>query len=143
MMQETIISDPRITKEVMAVQAYIDKTWGRLFSTRLEVPLKKLSPEPENTGLKHIWRYGSADLVVESRRDGRIVAVVELGGAHHWDEKQNKNDARKWKLCEVNGARCLTAMNGIQDGLSRRKWRQMLGAHLFKPVEEEKQNENS
>jgi len=142
-MTEATQADPRITPEVTAVRDYIDKTWGRHFANRLEVPLKKLFPEPENFGLKHIWRYGSADLVVERRRDGHVVAVVELGGAHHWGKKQNKNDARKWKLCEVNGVRCLTAINGIQEGLSRRKWRQLLGAHLFKPVAEEKKHENS
>jgi len=38
---------------------------------------------------------------------------------------------RKWKLAEINGVRCLTMMNGMMERLSNRKWRELLGRHIF------------
>ena len=58
-------------------------------SIRKEIRLNKVFLEPENVGLKHIWRYGSADLVVS--RHGKPVCIIESGGSHHWEEKQSLN----------------------------------------------------
>ena len=119
----------RITEETKAIKAYIEQKWPRLFSVKLEVPLREVFPEPENTGLKHIWRYGSADLVV--CRDSKPIAIIEPGGGHHFGEKQSLNDRRKWKLAEQNGVGCLQVMNGVMNSLSKRKWRALIGSYLF------------
>ena len=91
--------------------------------------LRELFPEPDNAGLRHIWKYGAADLVVY--RCDKAVCIIEAGGAHHFEDKQSLNDRRKWKLCEINGVGCMTMMNGLMDGLSNRKWRSLLGRYLF------------
>jgi hypothetical protein len=117
-----------ITEEIKQIEMYINKTW-RQFGTRKEVRLRELFPEPKNRGLRHIWRYGSADLVVY--RDSRPICIMEAGGSHHFDEKQGQNDRRKWKLAELNGVRCLNMVNGLMLRLSRRKWRALLGRYLF------------
>jgi hypothetical protein len=39
--------------------------------------------------------------------------------------------ARKWKLAEMNGIRCLTMMNGIMERLSIWKSRELLGRYIF------------
>jgi len=121
--------DLRVTDEAKAIKAYIEQKWPRLFCVKLEVPLKQVFSAPENRGLKHIWRYGSADLVVF--RDNKPVAIIEPGGAHHFDEKQSLNDRRKWKLAEQNGVRCLHVMNDVMNSLSKRKWRALIGSFLF------------
>lgn len=123
------MDDLRITKQARAIKVYIDKVWGRHFTTELERPLRCVFPEPESNGLRHIWRYGSADLVIY--REGKPIAVIETGGAHHFEEKQSRNDRRKWKLCEINNVRCLTMMNGLMERLSKRQWRNMVGRYLF------------
>jgi hypothetical protein len=118
-----------ITEEAVRYKDYIEKTWPKLV-VKLEIPLSKLFPKPENKGLLHIWRYGAADVVVY--RNGKLVCIVEPGGAHHMtDEKQKKNDRRKWKLCDINHVKCLRVMNGTLDALSNRKKRQMVGNHIF------------
>ena len=122
------MNDSVITEDVLMAELYINKTWPQ-FTTKVEVPLNELFPQPENKGLAHIWKYGSADLTVW--KNGKLRCVIEIGGSHHWEEKQSLNDRRKWKLCDVNGVRCLTMMNGVQDSLSKRKWRRLLGSHLF------------
>lgn len=120
-----------ITEEARSIEKFINLTWKK-FDTELEVRLKELFPEPKNTGLQHIWRYGSADIVV--RKDGEIVCLIEPGGAHHLqDEKQMRNDRRKWKLSEINGVRCLFLMNGLYGTLSNRRWRRLIGRFLFGP----------
>ncbi|MEW6356916.1 MAG: hypothetical protein AB1696_11350 [Planctomycetota bacterium] len=119
----------RITEEVLAIQRYIGQKWGRHFTTQLEQRLCQIFPRPENPGLQHIWRYGSADLVVY--RGTRPICIIETGGAHHFDEKQIKNDRRKWKLAEINGVKCLTMVNRVMESLSSRKWRSLLGRYLF------------
>lgn len=124
-----MLDDLRVTEEAKAIKAYIEQKWSRLFSVKLEVPLKQVFIEPENSGLKHIWRYGSADLVVF--RGSKPVAIIEPGGAHHFGEKQSLNDRRKWKLAEQNGVRCLHVMNDVMDSLSKRKWRALIGSFLF------------
>lgn len=124
-----MLDELKITEEAKAIKAYIDQKWSRLFCVKLEVPLKQVFNEPENSGLKHIWCYGSADLVVF--RDNKPVAIIEPGGAHHFDEKQSLNDRRKWKLAEQNGVRCLHVMNGVMNSLSKRKWRALIGSFLF------------
>jgi hypothetical protein len=121
--------DLRVTEEAKAIKAYIEQTWPRLFSVKLELPLKEVFSEPENAGLKHIWRYGSADVVVY--RDSKPVTIIEPGGGQHFGEKQSLNDRRKWKLAEQNGVGCLHVMNGVMNSLSKRKWRALLGSYLF------------
>jgi hypothetical protein len=121
----------RITEEAKAIKAYIEQTWPRLFHLKLEVPLKQIFNEPENAGLKHIWRHGSADLVVF--RNTKPVAIIEPGGGQHFGEKQSLNDRRKWKLAEQNGVRCLHVMNDVMTSLSKRKWRALVGSFLFLP----------
>jgi len=125
----------RVTQEAQAIKAYIEQTWPRLFSVKLEVPLREVFSEPENTGLKHIWRHGCADLVV--LRNAELLAIIEPGGGQHFDEKQSLNDRRKWKLAEQNGVSCLQIMNGVMNSLSKRKWRSLLGSHLFPRKQEQ------
>jgi len=123
------MEDQPIEPEVVFLELYINNTWPCL-GTRTHVRLNELFPEPENKGLKHIWKYGHADVVVE--RNSKVVAVLEPGGNHHLqDEKQRRNDRRKYKLCDINGVRCLHYMNNIRDGLSNRKWRSMIGGAIF------------
>jgi len=117
------------TDEALAIKDYINSKWGNLFTVETERPLSKLFPKPENPGLKHIWTYGSADIVIY--RKGRPVAIIEPGGQHHFEEKQSLNDRRKWKLAELNGVKCLFVMNGVMRSLSNRKWRSLLGKFLF------------
>jgi hypothetical protein len=126
--RERDISLERITEDTIRLETYINKTWGK-FTTEKEVALKNLFPEPENKGLKHIWKYGFADLVV--KRNDKIIAIFEPGGIQHFDKKQKKNDARKFKLCELNNVRCLHLMNGFQNQVSKRKLRQMIGKNLW------------
>ena len=125
---EPIVPRGIITQDIKQIEEYINKTWKHL-STEKELRLNKVFPQPVNVGLKHIWRYGSADLVVS--RHGKPVCIIESGGSHHWEEKQSLNDRRKWKLAEINGVRCLTMMNGMMGRLSNRKWRNLLGRYLF------------
>jgi hypothetical protein len=119
----------RVTEEAKAIKAYIEQAWPRLFWVKLEVPLREVFSEPENTGLKHIWRYGSADLVV--CRNAQPVAIIEPGGGRHFHENQSLNDGRKWKLAEQNGVRCPQVMNSVMSSLSKRKWRALVGSFLF------------
>ena len=123
------MNDSVITEEALKIRDYIEKTWGGIFTVRVEVPLRVVFPEPQNVGLRHIWKWGSADLVV--CRDGEPIAIIEPGGSHHWEEKQSLNDRRKWKLADINGVRGITLMNGVMDALSKRKFRAMMGAILF------------
>ena len=122
-----------ITETVLGIELYINTTWGKHFTTQVECPLKELFPKPENSGLNHIWKHGSADLVVR-RKDGTIACIIEAGGGQHFKEKQSKNDARKWKLCQINGVKCLMMMNSVFSDLSKRKWRQLLGKYVFNTV---------
>lgn len=122
------MNDQRITEEARAIEHYVNEHWKQ-FTTRLEVCLHELFPEPDNLGLKHIWKYGAADIVVY--RNGKPLLIIEPGGVHHWEERPSLNDRRKWKLAEQNGVRCLSIMNGMMASLSRRKWRALLGRFLF------------
>ena len=122
-MMETTVPRDVITEDIRQIEAYINRTWKHL-STEKEIRLKKVFAEPENIGLKHIWRYGSADLVVS--RHGKPVCIIESGGSHHWEEKQSLNDRRKWKLAEINGVRCLTMMNGMTVSLATCLFREYL-----------------
>ena len=83
----------KVTEEAKAIKAYIEQAWPRLFCVKLEVPLSEVFSEPENTGLKHIWRHGCADLVVF--RNAEPLAIIEPGGGQHFDQKQSLNDRRK------------------------------------------------
>ncbi len=117
-----------ITEDIREIEKYINVTWKN-FTTVKEVKLNLLFAEPENTGLRHIWKYGSADLVVY--RNNKPICIIESGGGQHFQEKQNLNDRRKWKLAEQNNVRCLTMINGLMHGVSKRKWRALLGRYLF------------
>ena len=128
MQTEKELNDKIITEDIKQIEKYINNTWKQ-FITQKEIRLRKLFPEPENIGLKHIWKYGSADLV--AYKNDKAICIIESGGSHHWEEMQNLNDRRKWKLAEQNGVRCLTMMNGLMQGLSKRKWRTLLGKYLF------------
>jgi hypothetical protein len=64
-------------------------------------------------------------------KEGKTVCIIESGGSRHREEKQSVNDRRKWKVAEINGARCLTMMVGIKAKLSNGKWRALLGRYLF------------
>lgn len=97
--------------------------------TRLEVPLKELFLEPENKGLQHIWKFGAADLCVY--RNDKLVCIVEIGGGQHFDEKQARNDRRKWKLCDINGVKCVGFMNSALQKSSNRSIRKVLGSRIF------------
>jgi len=120
----------KITSEALLIKDFIESEWGHLFDVKLEVRLNGIFPEPVNRGLRHIWTYGTADLVVS--RGGSPVAIIEPGGSHHWENRQRLNDRRKWMLAEKNGVACIHIMNGVVSGISRRQTRQMLGSVLFK-----------
>ena len=124
-----MLDNVRVTEEAKAIKAYIEQTWPRLFHARLEVQLREIFDQPENSGLKHIWHSGAADLVVF--RDGKPIAIIEPGGSHHFEEKQSLNERRKWKLAELNGVQCLQVMNDVMSALSKRKWRALIGSCLF------------
>lgn len=66
-----------ITEEVIKIEKYINKEWPR-FKTQKEASLNSLFPEPENKGLKHIWKYGAADLVIF--RNNKVITIIEPGG---------------------------------------------------------------
>ena len=118
-----------ITEEAIKVQSYINETWPK-FKVELEVKLNKLFPKPENSGLKHIWTYGAADVVVY--KNDKIIAVFEPGGSHHFqDEKQIKNDKRKYMLCKKNGVNYLKFGNNVIYSLSKRQMRRVFGKYLF------------
>lgn len=118
-----------ITDEQYSIAGYIDDMWPGKFRVSLGERLAQLFPEPSNIGLRHIWKYGEADIAVYRKK--RLVAIIEPGGSHHFDEKQAKNDRRKWKLADINGVTCLMLMNGLQPQLSNRKWRSLIGRALF------------
>jgi hypothetical protein len=122
------MGNERITDEVLEIESYINKTWTRVI-TKTEVPLKDLFPEPRNPGLKHIWKWGAADLVVFACKTP--ICIIEPGGSHHWEERQMKNDRRKWKLAELNGVNCLFIMNHVVGRLSKRQLRGLLGKNVF------------
>jgi len=119
----------RITEEAINIKEYINDKWP-YFEVNLERRLSELFPEPSNVGLKHIWKYGSADLSIFLKDE--LIAVIEPGGSHHFnDERQVKNDRRKWKLCDINGVNCLFILNGVLNRLSNRRRRSLIGRYLF------------
>ena len=119
-----------ITQEALLIKGFIDSEWGHLFNTNLEVRLNALFPEPTNRGLKHIWSYGTADIVIT--KGITPIAIIEPGGDHHWESRQRLNDRRKWKLAELNNVNCIHIMNGVVGNISKRQVRRMLGSILFK-----------
>lgn len=120
----------QITPDAYFVVQQIKRFWPHLFHIEFARNLKEIFPEPDNVGLKHIWKYGEADIVV--CRKGKIIAIFEPGGFQHiFDKKQAKNDRRKWKLCEINGVSCCHIMNGVLAQCSNRKQRSLLGKFLF------------
>lgn len=118
-----------ITQEQHDIESYIQETWPGKFRTVLGARLSDIFPEPNNVGLRHIWKYGEADISVY--RSGKLVAIIEPGGSHHFDEHQALNDRRKWKLAELNGVYCLSMLNGLRSQLSKRKWRLLIGRAVF------------
>lgn len=121
-----------ITPQTRAIAATIQSFWPERFGLRYEVRLRDLFPEPENDGLRHIWRYGRADLVVTRPKSAKIVSLIELHGEHHWTEKQARNDRRKYMLARENEVECLALYNSIVDRISRRQMRGLLGGVLFR-----------
>jgi hypothetical protein len=121
-----------ITDEAREIEQYVNDKWGRHFYTELEQPLKELFPVPENKGLLHIWKHGSADVLIYRQDTKKLVAIIEPGGGQHLqDEKQMLNDRRKYMLCKINGVKCLQVINGVMKQLSKRRWRKLLGSYLF------------
>lgn len=122
----------RITKEALETEAFINNTWPKL-KTKLEVPLRDIFPKPENVGLKHIWTYGAADVVVYNGT--KIVAVFEPGGSHHFtDDTQKRNDRRKYMLCKKNEVRYLKFANSVISSLSKRQMRKLFGKYIFQAL---------
>lgn len=123
--------------DIELIEKYIKKSFKR-FSTRKEMELKNLFPEPENKGLKHIWKYGAADLIVY--RKSIPICIFEPGGPHHFEKKQMKNDARKFKLAELNKCTCLHLMNNVFARLSNRSKHRLIGSLVYR---KENKNERS
>ncbi len=118
-----------MTEDQELIAFYIEKTWPK-FVVKTEVPLAEMFDQPKNVGLRHIWKFGICDIVVY--KDDKIRGVIEPGGAHHiTDEKQIRNDKRKFMLCKQNGVSCLHIMNGIFEKLSKRQQRRVLGKVLY------------
>tara|TARA_R100000027_G_scaffold64353_1_gene57743 strand:- start:486 stop:947 length:462 start_codon:yes stop_codon:yes gene_type:complete len=120
-----------ITPQVREIAGLIESFWPGKYDLRYEVKLSEIFPEPENHGLLHIWRYGRADLVVNFARTGRILSIIELHGAHHWTEKQAKNDRRKYMLAKENGVAGLCMYNSLIGRISRKKMRNLLGKYFY------------
>lgn len=121
-----------ITKDVIKLEQYINKTWP-IFKTQKEICLYDLFPEPKNKGLRHIWKYGVADLVVFW--NVHPMCIIEPGGCQHFEKHQHKNDGRKFKLAELNNCRCIHMMNGLMNNLSKRSLRKLIGGFLWKKSE--------
>lgn len=117
----------KMTEDELA--EYISKRW-KMFKVRVKTPLKEVFPEPQCPGLKHIWRYGHADVFV-SNSQGRPLAVIEPGGTQHFEKKQARNDRLKYKLCEINGVKCLHFLTGLESRLSKRKFRNLIRKFLM------------
>lgn len=107
---------------------YIRRTWP-MFEVKVRVPLKELFPEPKGRGMKRLWEHGHADVAIF--RKGKLIAIIEPGGAHHFDKKQAERDRRKYMLCKLNGVRCLHFVLSLPEKLSKRKFRNMIRKILF------------
>jgi len=121
-------------QEALFVSAYINKTWPNKFKVIVKephgIPLRELFTEPTNKGLKHIWKFGSVDVVVY--KNDKLIAGFEPGGSQHFqDKKQMLNDRRKWKLFDLNGVKCFRYVNGLLEKLSNRQRRNLIGRFLF------------
>lgn len=112
----------------------IMKHWGKFFDIpRFHIPLKELFPKPENAGLRHIWTYGHADIPVFHKKSGKLVAIFEPGGYHQYlskEDKQARNDRRKWKLGNINGVPIIQVINWSWTNASNRLWRRFLRKSL-------------
>ena len=117
-----------VTSEEIRIREYVEKEWPK-FQVGSGIKLSKLFPEPTNTGLKHIWKHGHADISVSFK--GKLICLIEPGGGQHFEEHQHLNDKRKWKLAEINGVRCLHLMNGVVEDLSKRQIRKVLGGLIY------------
>tara|TARA_R100000027_G_scaffold61606_1_gene53113 strand:- start:8326 stop:8787 length:462 start_codon:yes stop_codon:yes gene_type:complete len=121
-----------ITPQVREVAALIESFWPGKYNLRFEVPLKELFPEPENHGLLHIWKHGRADLVVNFEKTGKVVSLIECHGAHHWGEKQARNDRRKYMLARENNVSCLCIYNSVTGRISRKMIRNLFGNYFYR-----------
>ena len=117
-----------ITEEEVKIREYVVRTWPEFYTTS-GTKLSTLFSEPENSGLKHIWKYGHADISVF--RGKKLICLIEPGGSHHFEEHQSLNDRRKWKLAEINGVRCLHLMNETMENLSKKQFRKLMGGILY------------
>lgn len=123
--------------EIEKIKVYIKYFWPNKFNFKREVPLKILFPEPKNKGLRHIWKYGHADLLVFKRE--KLITIFEPGGGQHLkDKKQIKNDRRKFMLCSKNKIFCCQILNNSLENLSKRKQRNLLGKVLWTKEENDK-----
>ena len=116
------------TEEEIKIRDYIRITWPK-FRIEVGIKLSVLFPEPENVGLKNIWKYGHADISIYRRE--RFICLIEPGGSHHFENKQSLNDRRKWKLAEINNVRCVHLLNGLLERLSKRQFRKIIGGVLY------------
>jgi len=118
--------------EIEKTKNLIEKFWKGKFNFKREIPLKELFPEPKDKDLKHMWRYGHADLVVF--KNGKLIAIFEPGGFRHLkDKRQIQNDILKYKLCRLNKVACCHFTNNTLERLkSNRQKRKFLGSYLFK-----------
>jgi hypothetical protein len=118
--------------EIEKTKNLIEKFWKGKFTFKREIPLKELFSEPKDKDLKHIWKYGHADLAVF--RNGKLIAIFEPGGFHHLkDKRQIQNDILKYKLCKLNKVSCCHFANATLERLkSNREKRKFLGAYLFR-----------
>jgi len=109
---------------------YIKKTWGKLgFEVKVREPLRNLFPRPKNRALLSMWKYGHADVAVF--KNGKLIAILEPGGVHHFDEEQRKRDEKKYRLCKQNSVKCLFFVSSLPERVSKRKFRNMIRKVLF------------
>lgn len=120
---------PVVTEEAKSLADFLVGEWGHLFDVQLEVRLSTLFPKPRWSRLCHIWKHGSADLAVF--REQRLVAIVEVGGPHHFDALRARNDENKARLAITNHVSCAILSNEIVRKLSKRRLRALLGAIIF------------
>ena len=117
-----------VTEEELKIREYVKKTWSEFYTTSGD-KLSILFPEPGNAGLKHIWKYGHADISV--LRNDILVCLIEPGGGQHFEERQSLNDRRRWKLAEINRVKCLKMTNGLMEQLSKKQFRKLIRGVIY------------
>jgi len=118
-------------------EAVIEKLYSHLNANfprlkfKVKIPLKELFPEPEDKWLKKFWSNNShADIAVF--RHGKLVAIIEPGGAAHFkDKKQKVRDSKKDKICKINGVNCLRIANSVINYLDEKITRKLLKKYFY------------